>query len=141
MKKLFILGTVLGTPLALCAQGNQPVPQINYTQVVASIAVLAGFYLVSLFIIRLIRSKQDFVLRSKLIDKGVPEEVAAQFLQPQQSETIQQVFKWFLVSTGIAIALTIIYYTQPLGMHSAAIMAFCIAASFLAYYIFLKRSN
>jgi hypothetical protein len=140
MKKIISVAAVSLMPLVLCAQDIHLPPEINYNQVVVNTTIILALYFASVFIIALLRSRQDFLLKSKLIDKGVPDEVVSKFLQPQHNDIKHQVFKWFLVLTGIGAALTLIYYTLPLGIHSAAIMAFCIAASFLGYYFFLKRS-
>jgi hypothetical protein len=62
-------------------------------------------------------------------------------LQTNPNENRNVNIKWFAVLTGLGAGLTIIYYTLPFGIHSLAIMAFCIAASFLAYFFFLKYSE
>lgn len=84
---------------------------------------------------------QDHRLKSKLIEKGVPENVVVQFLQTASNDSKTQAMKWFLVLTAIGLALTIINFTEPLGFHSVAIMAFCIALSFLGYYFFLRKTD
>jgi hypothetical protein len=75
------------------------------------------------------------------VEKGIPENIASSILQTSPNENRNINIKWFALLTGLATGLTIIYYTLPLGIHSLAIMAFCIAAGFLGYYFFLKRSD
>ena len=80
----------------------------------------------------------DFRLKNKIIDKGVSEAIAASLLQNDKSETRNTSIKWFALLMGIGIGSTIVYYTLPLNIHSIAIMAFSMAASFLGYYLYLK---
>jgi len=59
--------------------------------------------------------------------------------QPQRRQEYQHQMVCYL--TGIGLGLTIINYTLPLGIHSFAIIAFSIAASFLGYFLFLKQDE
>ena len=83
----------------------------------------------------------DYRLKNKIIDKGISEELASSLLHVDPNESKNINIKWFAILAGIGTALTIIYYTLPLGIHSLAIMAFCIAASFLGYYFFLRKAE
>jgi hypothetical protein len=42
---------------------------------------------------------------------------------------------------GTGVGLTLVNYTMPLGVHSIAIMSFSIAASFLGYYLFIRKTR
>ena len=48
---------------------------------------------------------------------------------------------WIKLLTALGLGLTIITYTMPLGIHSIAIMAFCIAAAYLGFYFFTRQSE
>ncbi|HZY36555.1 MAG TPA: hypothetical protein VFE53_07900 [Mucilaginibacter sp.] len=139
MKKIFItIGTM--TPLLSQAQGKTDY-QFNPEQLILNTMIVLLFYFAGTFILAMVKTRMDFRIKSKLLDKGVPDEVASRFLQPEEQDVKHQVFKWFLILAGISTGLALTYYTQPVGIHSAAIIVFCIALSFLAYYFFLKKTS
>jgi hypothetical protein len=76
-----------------------------------------------------------------MVDKGVPDTVVEQFLQPQSRDAKTQAIKAFLILAGIGLGLTVINFTIPMGIHSFAIMAFSIALSFLGYFFYIRRSE
>jgi hypothetical protein len=94
-----------------------------------------------LFILAIMKRVLENRVKNKIIDKGVSENLAASILQSDPAESTNSNFKWFAILAGLGVALTIIYYTQPLGIHSLAIMAFCLAAAFLGYFIFLRVTS
>jgi len=97
--------------------------------------------LVMVFILAIIKRIMDYRIKNKIVEKGVPENIVSSILQTSPKENKNTNIKWFALLAGIGAGLTIIYYTLPLGIHSLAIMAFCIAASFLGYYFFLQQSE
>ena len=54
---------------------------------------------------------------------------------------LKRIFKWFAMLAGTGVGLTLVNYTMPLGVHSIAIMSFSIAASFLGYYLFIRKTR
>lgn len=102
---------------------------------------LLGAYIVSRFILSLIKSILDYRLKSRMIERGVSEVLAKQFVGSQKADLKNRAFKWFAILSGIGTGLIIIYSTQPVGLHSLAIMAFCVAIGFLAYYFFEKNQE
>jgi hypothetical protein len=138
MKKILITTSALAIAFAANAQPNTTINQREIFEITASL-ILAS---VAMFtILNIIKRYMDFRLKNKIIDKGVSETVVASILQVNPNETRNSNIKWFLILLGIGTALIIIYYTLPLGIQSLAIMAFSIAASFLAYYFFLRQSE
>ena len=111
------------------------------SQFISIPATIFVMYLVGAFILHIIRTTLDHRLRSKLVDKGVTDKVAEQFLQPASRDLRSQALKWCLMLTGTGIGLTAVYYTLPLDIHSLAIMAFSIALSYLAYFLYLKYTE
>jgi hypothetical protein len=83
----------------------------------------------------------DHRIKKRIVEKGIPESIASAVLQTNSKEDGNSNIKWFAILTGIGMALTIIHYTLPLGIHSLAIMAFCVAGSFLGYFFFNKYSE
>jgi capsular polysaccharide biosynthesis protein len=106
--------------------------------------ICATIFTIGLFMIftlAVFKRIMDYRIKNKIVEKGIPENIASSILQTSPNENRNINIKWFALLTGLATGLTIIYYTLPLGIHSLAIMAFCIAAGFLGYYFFLKRSD
>ncbi|WP_428656410.1 hypothetical protein [Runella sp.] len=106
--------------------------------ITASIFTLA---LVMLFFLSVMKRLLDHRIKKRIVEKGVPESVASALLHVNPKEDRNSNIKWFTILMGIGIALTIIHYTLPLGIHSLAIMAFCVAGSFLSYFFFSKYSE
>ncbi|QHV95373.1 hypothetical protein [Spirosoma endbachense] len=131
MKQLIRVLTALATPLTVQAQTTTPYIDRDLFAVCVTI-VGGGFVL--LFILEVIKRLFDFLLKRKALELGLQQ--APTTSQPNYTSPI----KWFAIWIGLGIGLTIIYYTFPLGIHSLAIMSFCLAASFLSYFIFLKQS-
>ena len=142
MKKIIIALLIFFSPFYSYAQdqfqlGNGRYIPNEYFRIGASILVL--YFLIS-FILSITRSILDFRLKSKMIDRGVSEKVAEQFLQPQNKDSKAQAMKAFLILAGIGLGLSVINLTTPIGIHSFAIMAFTIALSFLAYFFFIRKT-
>ena len=142
MKKIAFLILAFVAPYVLYAQGhyslgNGVVIDDEVFKVGATILVL---YLFITFIITIIRTFLDFRLKSKMVDKGVSEKIADQFLQPARDSKAQAI-KAFLILASISIGLGITNYTLPLGFHAMAIMAFCLSLAFLGYFYYLKKTS
>jgi hypothetical protein len=143
MKKFFFITIATLAPVALFAQEYYRLPDNRQmsSQLISIPATIFVMYLVGAFILHIIRTALDHRLRSKLVDKGVTDKVAGQFLQPAGRDLRSQALKWCLMLTGTGIGLTAVYYTLPLDIHSLAIMAFSIALSYLAYFLYLKYTE
>ncbi|HKC37674.1 MAG TPA: hypothetical protein VKB95_16470, partial [Chitinophagaceae bacterium] len=75
-------------------------------------------------------------------DKGISENIAHSILETKTTEDNKYAnVKWFAILAGIGMGLTGVNYTQPLGFHSLAIMAFSISLSFLGYYLFIRNAE
>jgi H+/Cl- antiporter ClcA len=139
MKKIIYIAAIAATPIIANAQNNN-IQGINEDVFNASAAIFtAGLFMI--FILAIIKRIMDYRIKNKIVEKGIPENIVSSILQTSPKENRNTNIKWFALLAGIGIGLTIIYYTLPLGIHSLAIMAFCIAASFLGYYFFLKQSE
>ena len=139
MKSIISLTAVITMPFVVNAQSiNTPTIDKEIFNVCATI-FLVGLFMI--FILGILKRSIDYRLKTKIVEKGIPENIASSILQtnPKQDRNIN--IKWFAILAGLGTGLTIIYYTLPLGIHSLAIMAFCIAASFLGYFLFLRQSE
>jgi hypothetical protein len=139
MKKTISISAVIAIPFAINAQNTSKVNiDKEMFNVVATIFVVGLFMI---FILAILRRVMDYRLKNKIVEKGIPETVASSILQTNPKEDRNINIKWFAILAGLGAGLTITYYTLPLGIHSLAIMAFCIAASFLGYFFFLRQSG
>lgn len=136
MKKIVIITTFAAAPVASFAQNN-----LGATETFHIVATIFTIVLFMIFIVTILRHLLDYRLRNRILDKGIPESVAGSLLRTGANEAKYVPIKWFAILTGIGAGLTIIHYTQPLGIHSLAIMAFSLAVAFLGYYIFLRFSE
>ncbi len=108
-------------------------------QIVAAIFVVGMFMY---FIINVMSRIFEHRLKNKIVDKGISENIAQSILETKVKEDSRQMnIKWFAILAGIGLGLTGVNYTQPLGFHSLAIMAFSISLSFLGYYFFTKNTE
>ena len=94
------------------------------------------------FIINIMKRIFEHRLKNKIVDKGISENIAQSILATQTPEDNKYAnVKWFAILAGIGLGLTGVNYTQPLGFHSLAIMAFSISLSFLGYYLFTRSAG
>ncbi len=137
MKKIITTVIVLHGIIAANAQESNGYNE-DVFQVSAAIFVVLAFMF---FILAFLKSILEHRLKNKIVDKGVPENVVSSILQSSTGEEKHRNIKWFAILAGIGAGLLIVYYTQPLDIHSLAIMAFSISLSFLGYYLFIKQVN
>lgn len=107
-------------------------------RVVASIFVVGMFMY---FIISIMKRLLEHRLKNRIIDKGIPENIAHSILEARSADDRNANVKWFAILAGLGIGLLGVNYTQPLGFHSLAIMAFSISISFLGYYLFIRNTG
>jgi hypothetical protein len=141
MKKIttFIITTAIASTANAQSDGSPNMTGHNgVLEIIGTIALVA---IVMFSILQMIKYLMDYRLKNKIIDKGISEELASSLLHVDPNESKNINIKWFAILAGLGTALTIIYYTLPLGIHSLAIMAFCISASFLGYYLFLRKAE
>ena len=138
MKKITSILTILSAPVAASAQTDSSNFNMDVFQVCAMIFTVALFML---FILTIIRRMLEYRLKNKIVEKGIPENIAASVLQTSNTDDSYATIKWFFILMGIGAGLTIVHYTRPLGIHSLAVMAFSMAASFLGYFLFVRYSQ
>jgi FtsH-binding integral membrane protein len=142
MKKVIIAPAILFSTLAAFAQDNrEPIVDRSLVEDVINISVIVlVIYLISSFILQLIRQNFDYRLKSKILEKGTAETLVSQLVEPDKKDQGQTLLQWIFVLTGIAFGFMIIHFSRPFGLHSLAIMAFCVAASLGGYYYFSRRN-
>ncbi len=110
----------------------------DLTHILAMIAVI---FMLTAFILSMIKLFLEHRIKNRVIDKGVDENVVSQLLQPDRKSVGDVAMKWFVIFTGIGVGLTLINVFRPFGIHSLAIMSFSVAAGFLGYYFYTRRNN
>lgn len=134
MKQSLLLFSAALLPALSFAQGK-PASGINM-EVVHIVSILFIFGLIMAFIVLLVKRVLDYQLKKKMIDRGVTDEVAAALLQKDSQSEKQLSLKWFFLFAGTALGLVGTHYTQPLGMHSLAILCAGIALGYLCFYLY-----
>lgn len=140
MKKALIFTAALGGSVAAFAQ-DKPEPLINREfifDLIHIIAVLLVIYLISSFILQLVRSNFDFRLKSKLIDRQADETIVGRLVETGKVNPQNTVLQWICALGSVGVGFILIDLTEPVGLHSLAIMAICIAAGLTVYYFIAK---
>lgn len=107
----------------------------NACAAIAAAALLLGF------VLTMVKVLLDYRIKTKLTDSGLPDTVISGLLGSKQHADKLAAAKWALIFAGTGLACTIIYYTLPLGMHSLAIMAFCLSLTFAGYFLVLHKMD
>jgi len=103
--------------------------------------MLIAIYIITTFILNMVKAGLDSRLRSRLIDRQAPENIVMQLLKPEKKEGGNTILQWVCTLASIGIGLTLVGFFKPFGLHSVAIMAFSIAAGLLSYYWFSKKRD
>ncbi len=141
MKKSITIVAAIFAVTALNAQDYHPLQSMQMGEVIRISASIFAVALFMIFFLTILKRGLEYRLKNKIVDKGIAENIASSLLRTKTSEDRNINIKWFALLAGIGAGLTIIYFTQPLGIHSLAIMAFSISVSFLGYYIFLRTAG
>ena len=143
MKKALIIIAALGGSIVAYAQ-DKPEPLINREfifDLIHIIAVLLVIYLISSFILQVVRSNFDFRLKSKMLERQTEEQVVGQLVQPDKVNPFNTVLQWICALAAVGVGFLIIELTEPYGLHSLAIMAFSVAAGLIVYYRLAPRTK
>ena len=141
MKKILTITTASFLCFAANAQSYNHNVVLRYNMDIFEIcAAIFVTGMVMFFIMIVMKKIFEHRLKNKIVDKGISEVVAQSLLENRSTgENKNANIKWFAILAGIGIGLTGVNYTQPLGFHSLAIMAFSISLSFLGYYFFTRK--
>ena len=143
MKKAFILLATLGGSLAAYAE-DKPEPLINrdfFFDLIHIISVLLIIYLITSFILQLVRSNFDFRLKSKILERQTDENIVGRLVNPDRVNPLNTLMQWICTLAGVGVGFLVIEFTRPFGLHSLAIMAFCVAGGLAAYYYVAKQTK
>ncbi|HXB95770.1 MAG TPA: hypothetical protein VNU70_11440 [Puia sp.] len=143
MKKALIITAALAGSIVAYAQ-DKPEPLINRDfifDMVHIIAILLIIYFISSFILQLVRTNFDYRLKSKLVERQTEENIVGQFVQSDKVNPLNTVMQWICTLLSVGVGFVLIQITQPFGLHSLAIMAFCVAGGLGLYYLYAKRTK
>src|ERR1043165_1376347 len=107
MKKVISIVGISITPFLAHAQGGLLLNMEMDMEVfrICSSIVVVGLFM--LFILAIMKYIINFRLKNKIVEKGVPENVAASILQTNTKENLNSNIKWFAILTGVGAGLTI----------------------------------
>ncbi len=114
---------------------------IEVNEVFKVLAVLATMVIIILFILTFLKYILESRLKNRIIDKGITENLATSILQTTKKDDKLQTIKWACLLAATGAGLMWVYYTLPLDIHSAAIMAFTLSLGYLGYYFILKQQE
>jgi hypothetical protein len=139
MKKIITIATVCAASFTANAHDSAFEYNEEIFQIAAMIFVVG---MVMYFIINVMKRIFEHRLKNKIVDKGISENIAQSILETKATGDSKHAnIKYFAILAGIGIGLTGVNYTQPLGFHSLAIIAFSISLSFLGYYFFIRNAE
>ena len=141
MKKALLIMAAFGGSITAYAQ-DKPEPLVNRELIfdlVHICSVLLIIYLISSFILQLVRYNFDFRLKSKIVERQTGNPVVSQLVQPDKSNPLNSILQWICALVAVGIGFLIIEITEPYGLHSLAIMALSVAAGLIVYYRIAKR--
>lgn len=155
MKKLILSSIGFSSSILVMAQektnGNPAVSQTDVSQRIMGqggqnldLDIIMPVLVIGLLVymtITVIKYFLEYRLKNKIIDRGVSEQLSASILENSGKSKYDEAMKFAILLCGIGLGLIITYYTLPLHIHSLAVMAFSIAASYLGYFFYLKNQS
>ena len=143
MKKLLTTTGILCFALAAHAQDVfDPLKDRQlYFDILNISAVLAGLYLISSFLQRILKQYYSYRIKNRMLDKGTEENIVREILQPDKKQDKPYILQWFCMLLAIGAGLSLVKWMQPFGIHSLAILAFSAAAGFGAFYYFSRKTD
>jgi hypothetical protein len=144
MKKTLTTAAVLCSALAVQAQDSNFDPLKDrqlYFDILNISGILAVIYLISSFIMIILKQHYSYRIRNRMLDKGTEENIVRQLLPPEKKESKNYILQWFCMFAAIGAGLLLVSLIRPFGLHSLAILAFSLAAGFGAYYYFTRHTE
>ncbi len=145
MKKIVMLTGLLTIWLATKAEDKidyDPFRDKDFIDMLLRVSVVIFvIYLITTFLLSIIRLFLDYKLKNKMMDKGASENLVHQLLQPQKKDSRLTAIKWAIIAGGVGLGFMLMFLFPPFGIHSIMIMSFCISLSFLCYAYFVKKTD
>jgi|EndMetStandDraft_4_1072995.scaffolds.fasta_scaffold00130_5 hypothetical protein len=142
MKKIYL--TLLLFPAALGANAqsstNLMSDRATFEEFVRDIVILLMIFMVTSFILTMIRLFLDNGLKKKIVEMGTPETIVAQLMASGKNE-LRNSLKLFCALCGIGVGLGIIGFYQLTDIYALMVISFCLAAGFLCHFLLISRLN
>ncbi|WP_285057337.1 hypothetical protein [Pedobacter ginsengisoli] len=104
---------------------------------IRTIIVILLFYVVTSFLLTLVRMLLNHRLKSKMIGMGITGDEAEKMLKTG-AENKNHAVKWFLLLLGAGAGFALIS-SFPFGWLSVAVVAFSLSLGYAGYYVYLKK--
>ncbi len=145
MKRIWNLTCILCMALVTPTMASQSTTSITDDREVVffslnAIAVLLSIWITTSFLLRLIKLFLNDRLRRTLLERNAPSEIIVEIL-PKENNLIELALSWCCVLFAGSVGLTLCYFTQPLGLHSAIILSISLAFGLLAFYFIRNHKN
>jgi FtsH-binding integral membrane protein len=141
-KTLLALAILTSTVTAYAQDAHEPLIDRGLVfDMVNLCGIVLVIYLISAFILQLFRQNLDYRLKSKIVEKGTAENIISQLIQPDKKDPRNMILQWLCTLSGIGLGFILMMVTRPIGLHSLAIMAFCVVAGLGAYYFFTRPNK
>jgi len=142
MKKIYLTLLLFPAAFGAHAQGNTNLmtDSANFKEFVSDIVILLMIFMVTSFILTLIRLFLDNGLKKKMVEMGTSETVVSQLMNTGKNE-VKNSLKWFCALCGIAAGLGIIGYYHLSDIYALMVIALCLAIGFLGHFLLASRLN
>ena len=139
MKKTILISLITLFPAVASAQTAKST-YVDRDQVALGVTVLL-VALILVFLLEITKRYFRHRLKERVLESGASEELAALLLQPDRKESLRACIKWLAIFLGLALGFAIIAFVNPAAWAALAVLSLCLSGSFLAYYLFLKRTD
>ena len=142
MKKIYITLLLFSAAFGAHAQSNTNLmsDRATFEEFVRDIVILLMIFMVTSFILTMIRLFLDNSLKKKIVEMGTPETIVSQLMATGKNE-IRNSLKWFCALCGIAAGLGIIGCYHLTDIYALMVIAFCLAIGFLGHFLLASRLN
>ncbi|WP_214073235.1 hypothetical protein [Mucilaginibacter sp. dw_454] len=142
MKKIYITLLLFSAALGAHAQSNTNLmsDKATFEEFVRDIVILLMIFMVTSFVLSIIRLILDNGLKKKIVEMGTPETVVSQLMATGKNE-VRNSLKWFCALCGIAVGLGIIGCYHLSDIYALMVIAFCLAIGFLGHFLLASRLN
>ena len=142
MKKIYITLLMFSAVFGAQAQSNTNLmsDSATFEEFVRDIMLLLIIFMVTSFILTMIRLILDNGLKKKIVEMGTPETVVSQLMATGKNE-VRNSLKWFCALCGIAAGLGIIGCYHLTDIYALMVIAFCLGIGFLGHFLLASRLN
>lgn len=140
MKKIITLTLLVSATLGAHAESssNAIIDKNSFEEFVRNIVILLMIYMVTSFILNIIKLFLNDRLKRKMVEAGTSEAIVTQLLDTKKSDN-ENSLKWFFALAAIAVGLGVIGCYHMTDIYALMTIAFCLAVGFLGHYFMSRR--